>query len=188
MQQVKRRLGFPCTPLPVIEKVSVSRIGSHPDIASMTRGPRVDSSRRSFRIKMVDLLLDIWRGRWETFTRSVLILLPQLLPFSHLLFPSSFPTLIPLDFFHAQSWVAPRRRNRAGGSKSSVCLLPRSSNLQDGFLEVTFADFARAVNFTSGWIEDRLGKSEPFETLAYFGLFDMRYSFWFLRQTRLGIR
>jgi len=52
---------------------------------------------------------------------------------------------------------------------------PRTSNLKDGFLDVTYSDFARSINRTAGWIEGTFGKSTTSDTLTYIGVPDMRY-------------
>jgi hypothetical protein len=54
--------------------------------------------------------------------------------------------------------------------------IPRSNNLSDGYRDVSFAEFANAINRLSWFLESHLGPDRPkFKTLAYMGLPDMRY-------------
>lgn len=58
--------------------------------------------------------------------------------------------------------------------------VPKTSDVQDGFLEVTFAEVQRAVDSLSHQIERHCGKNSNFETLLYLGPNDLRYAvFWF---------
>ncbi len=52
----------------------------------------------------------------------------------------------------------------------------RSSNLSDGFRDISYGQVARAINRVSWWIEQNVGKSTTFETLAYMGPPDLRYA------------
>ena len=54
--------------------------------------------------------------------------------------------------------------------------LPRSSNLADGFRDIGYGSVARAINRTAWWLEEIVGKSTTFETLAYMGPPDLRYA------------
>src|SRR6187402_1666980 len=67
-------------------------------------------------------------------------------------------------------------------------LIPRSSNLQDGYMNVTYGVFARAVDRASAWLEVTFGRSESFETLAYIGPFDLRYYIVVLGATKVGFK
>ena len=58
--------------------------------------------------------------------------------------------------------------------KLCACI-PRSPNLEEGFKDVTIADFARAIDRTAWWLQDLLGKSTTVGALAYIGPFDLRY-------------
>ena len=67
--------------------------------------------------------------------------------------------------------------------------VPRSpTNLQDGFLNVTCGDFARAVNRAAGWLEDIFGQSLTFDTLAYLGPSDIRYTIFVLGASKVGFK
>lgn len=48
-------------------------------------------------------------------------------------------------------------------------LVPKSNDLNDGFRNITLRDFATCINSVAFWLEDNLGKSTSFETLAYIG-------------------
>ncbi|KAI4251885.1 MAG: hypothetical protein LQ352_004591 [Teloschistes flavicans] len=48
-------------------------------------------------------------------------------------------------------------------------LVPKSNDLSDGFHNVTLQDFATCIDSVAFWLEDNLGKSTSFETLAYIG-------------------
>lgn len=54
--------------------------------------------------------------------------------------------------------------------------VPRSSNLVDGFRDVSYSQVARAINRAAWWIDENVGKSTTFETLAYMGPPDLRYA------------
>src|ERR1700733_1495751 len=54
--------------------------------------------------------------------------------------------------------------------------IPKSNNISDGYRDVSFAEFANAINRLSWFLESHLGPDRPkFKTLAYMGLPDMRY-------------
>lgn len=57
-----------------------------------------------------------------------------------------------------------------------VWSMPSSSNLADGFRDITYGQVARAINRTAWWIDENVGKSTTFETLAYMGPPDLRYA------------
>ncbi|KAI9659318.1 MAG: hypothetical protein M1821_001576 [Bathelium mastoideum] len=46
---------------------------------------------------------------------------------------------------------------------------PSTAKLEDGFRNVQFGEFANAINRCSWWLEEKLGRSETFGTLAYLG-------------------
>ncbi len=53
--------------------------------------------------------------------------------------------------------------------------IPKSFDLEEGYVDVTYGAFSRAINRTAAFLEDRFGKGISFETLAYLGPFDIRY-------------
>ncbi|TVY28697.1 Non-canonical non-ribosomal peptide synthetase [Lachnellula hyalina] len=54
-------------------------------------------------------------------------------------------------------------------------MIARSSDVSKGFIELSTTQLANAVNYTSWWIEDHIGKSSNFETIAYLGATDFRF-------------
>ncbi|RFU28725.1 hypothetical protein B7463_g7628, partial [Scytalidium lignicola] len=54
---------------------------------------------------------------------------------------------------------------------------PQDGDLENGFQKLNFQDFANAINRASSWLDVTLGpKTESFETFAYIGSKDIRYS------------
>ncbi|KAI1873834.1 uncharacterized protein JN550_003103 [Neoarthrinium moseri] len=66
--------------------------------------------------------------------------------------------------------------------------IPTTSDVKDGFLDVTVADLARCVDFMAKWIEDTFGKSDGFETLTYIGLSELRGPVTFLAAVKTGYK
>lgn len=64
--------------------------------------------------------------------------------------------------------------------------VPRSANLHDGFRDVTYHNFARAIDRCSRWMEGRLGTSQTFKTITYIGPFDLRYPIILLAAVKTG--
>ena len=55
-------------------------------------------------------------------------------------------------------------------------IIPVNDNdLSHGFKNVTYRQFANAINAASWWLESTLGQSHSFDTFAYYGLRDLRY-------------
>ncbi|KAK4998933.1 hypothetical protein LTR66_001923 [Elasticomyces elasticus] len=55
-----------------------------------------------------------------------------------------------------------------------------TSDVSDGFLDITVKSLADAANATAWWIEENIGRSDKFVTIAYQGASDVRYAiFWF---------
>ncbi|TVY44409.1 Non-canonical non-ribosomal peptide synthetase [Lachnellula subtilissima] len=54
-------------------------------------------------------------------------------------------------------------------------MMARSSDISKGFIDLSTTQLANAVNYTSWWIEDHIGKSINFETIAYLGATDFRF-------------
>lgn len=66
--------------------------------------------------------------------------------------------------------------------------IPRTGDLKDGFVNVSFGDFARAINRTARWMEDVLGLCTTFETLAYIGTSDLRYYILMVAAAKVGYK
>ena len=47
---------------------------------------------------------------------------------------------------------------------------PKTTTVQDGFIDVSCKTFANAVNRTSWYLESLLGKPKNFDTVGYMGL------------------
>lgn len=45
----------------------------------------------------------------------------------------------------------------------------KSLNPEEGLQTVTYGQFANAINSCAWWLEEQVGRSENFDTLAYFG-------------------
>ena len=57
----------------------------------------------------------------------------------------------------------------------TFCSLAKSSDVSDGFQDVSYGAFANAINRLAWWIEENLGKKSTFETVSYIGPPDLRY-------------
>ncbi|KAE8557065.1 hypothetical protein EYB25_001771 [Talaromyces marneffei] len=68
------------------------------------------------------------------------------------------------------------------------CLLPRSSDLQDGFYEVTYKQIQTGVDYTARWLQNNFGPFSPNETIAYMGLPDLRYNIFFYAAVKLRLK
>ncbi|KAI9643342.1 hypothetical protein NHQ30_007961 [Ciborinia camelliae] len=56
------------------------------------------------------------------------------------------------------------------------CALLNSANVQDGLVNVSYSDYANAINRCSWWLEEKLGKGDglTLKTIGYFGPPDIR--------------
>ncbi|KAL9066443.1 MAG: hypothetical protein Q9161_007582 [Pseudevernia consocians] len=62
----------------------------------------------------------------------------------------------------------------------------KSSRIEDGFVNISYSVFARAVNRCSWWMESELGRSKTSKTVLYFGPLDYRYYIVLLAATKTG--
>ncbi|KAL8652126.1 MAG: hypothetical protein Q9210_002877, partial [Variospora velana] len=63
----------------------------------------------------------------------------------------------------------------------------RSDDLTQGFIDITFRRFAKAIDRTAFWLEDRLGASHgSFETFVYAGDKDIRYPIMAVAAVKVG--
>jgi acyl-coenzyme A synthetase/AMP-(fatty) acid ligase len=67
-------------------------------------------------------------------------------------------------------------------------IIPRTLDLDDGFANVTYRDFANAINRMAEWLEEKMGRSSSFETLAYMGPFDIGYFVMLLAACKVGFK
>ena len=67
--------------------------------------------------------------------------------------------------------------------------LPRSCvDLSRGFRQVTYCDFANAINGVAWWLRKNLGPSGTFETLTYIGPNDLRHNLLLLGAVKAGYK
>ena len=57
-----------------------------------------------------------------------------------------------------------------------------------GFRKITYRMFANAINGVAWWMHHSLGPGQDFETLAYFGPWDMRYCLLLLGAVKAGYK
>ena len=72
--------------------------------------------------------------------------------------------------------------------KRVFATLPLSSDLTQGFYDVTMLQVSQAVNKLAYWLEHTIGRSTAFETLSYMGLPDLRYAIVFLAAVKCGYK
>ncbi|KAJ5947051.1 acetyl-CoA synthetase-like protein [Penicillium verhagenii] len=65
-------------------------------------------------------------------------------------------------------------------------VIPKGSELSDGFQNLTMERLSQAVNFLCQWIENTIGTGGPRETLAYMGNNDVRYCIFILACQKTG--
>ena len=61
------------------------------------------------------------------------------------------------------------------GFERPYASIPISNDPSDGFRDISYAQFANAINRCAQWILDSIGRSETFEVLVYLGPQDLRY-------------
>ncbi|OTB05366.1 hypothetical protein M426DRAFT_319902 [Hypoxylon sp. CI-4A] len=66
--------------------------------------------------------------------------------------------------------------------------IPKTTDVKDGFRDVTVADFARCVDSMAHWFEGKFGRSDTFETITYIGLSDLRGPATFLGAVKAGYK
>ncbi|KAL8721403.1 MAG: hypothetical protein Q9225_001918 [Loekoesia sp. 1 TL-2023] len=76
-------------------------------------------------------------------------------------------------------------RSKPGRIFASV---PKTFDLTDGFRDVTVSQMSRSVDHLAWWLEENIGKSSTFETIAYLGLPDLRYTIVFLAAVKCGYK
>ncbi|KAG8530651.1 uncharacterized protein KY384_004006 [Bacidia gigantensis] len=60
--------------------------------------------------------------------------------------------------------------------QGTFCCMPRTDDLKDGFDDISWGQLANAINRVAWLIEENLGRSDSFESIAYFGPPDIRYA------------
>ena len=66
--------------------------------------------------------------------------------------------------------------------------IPLSDDVPYKFRDITFADIVRCVDFLAFWLEDRIGRSDSFETLGFIGIADLRSVIFFHAAVKLGYK
>lgn len=83
--------------------------------------------------------------------------------------------------------VDERTLSASASQAQPFCIHPVSSDLEDGWRDVTFQDLATAVNNLSWWIEKNIGQSSSrSEPVAYLGINDIRYTIFILACMKTG--
>jgi acyl-CoA synthetase (AMP-forming)/AMP-acid ligase II len=59
-------------------------------------------------------------------------------------------------------------------------IIPKSTDVQDGYKDFTYKQLAKAVDKMSWWLDQSLGKSVDLDTVAYMGANDLRYTFLYI--------
>jgi hypothetical protein len=66
--------------------------------------------------------------------------------------------------------------------------IPLSSDISQGFRDVTMLEVAHGVNHFASWLENSFGRSSSFDTLCYIGVSDLRYAIVFLGAVKCGYK
>lgn len=72
--------------------------------------------------------------------------------------------------------------------KRVYATIPLSSDLSQGFRDVTMLEVAQAVSGFAYWLEENMGRSTNFETISYMGVSDLRYVVVFLAAVKCGYK
>jgi acyl-CoA synthetase (AMP-forming)/AMP-acid ligase II len=57
---------------------------------------------------------------------------------------------------------------------------------REGFTEITYGQFATAIDKAAYWLDETFGKARHFETVAYSGVNDLRYAFFIVAAQKTG--
>lgn len=66
--------------------------------------------------------------------------------------------------------------------------IPFSSDLSQGFRDVTMPELSQAVDHFAWWLDEHISRSTTFETLSYMGIPDLRYAVVFLAAVKCGYK
>ncbi len=66
--------------------------------------------------------------------------------------------------------------------------IPVSSDLSQGFRDITMLEVAQAVDGFAYWLEENLSRNTAFETISYTGISDLRYAIVFLAAVKCGYK
>jgi acyl-CoA synthetase (AMP-forming)/AMP-acid ligase II len=67
-----------------------------------------------------------------------------------------------------------------------VYSIPCKGQVQNGYIDVSARQLARAVDRTAWWLQGLIGRSEAFETVSYLGPQDIRYCIVLLAAAKTG--
>ncbi|KAL9598405.1 MAG: hypothetical protein Q9219_004495 [cf. Caloplaca sp. 3 TL-2023] len=92
------------------------------------------------------------------------------------------------DGIHGQRLIASIIDNLAENEPDRTwATIPRSKNLTEGFVDITYRQFGNAINRAAIWLEEQLGVSNGnFETFAYAGEKDLRYPIIAVAAVKIG--
>lgn len=65
-------------------------------------------------------------------------------------------------------------------------IVPRTADPEDGYDEIDFSRFGKAVDGCSWWLEGQLGKDAAHQTIAYYGSLDLMYHIVTLAAVKTG--
>ena len=74
------------------------------------------------------------------------------------------------------------------GWKRPLTSIPRSSTPKDGFKDVSYRQFANAVNHCAWWLQEVLPKTQKLRTIAYSGPSDIRYGILTIAAIKIGYK
>lgn len=66
--------------------------------------------------------------------------------------------------------------------------IPKPPHPRDGFIDISYFTFARAINKCAWWIEKELGRGQLFETIAYIGPLDLLYPILIFAAVKTGYK
>ncbi len=103
---------------------------------------------------------------------------------------SDVPELPSVKIPHGRRLIPPYIDRFAAETPERVfARIPETNDLKDGYQDVTFWDLARGVNRAAEWLESRFGRDKgDFETLAYIGVFDLRYFLFMVGAGKIGYK
>jgi hypothetical protein len=66
--------------------------------------------------------------------------------------------------------------------------IPISSDLSEGFRDISFKEMATCSDFIANWIQDSMGRTTTFETICYIGIPDLRSVAFFFGAIKCGYK
>ncbi|KAJ6110696.1 NRPS-like enzyme [Penicillium sp. IBT 16267x] len=90
------------------------------------------------------------------------------------------------DQYGARLWATIVDHRARSTPSELVGLIPKGSDVADGYQELTFEGLARAVDACAHWIEIHVGRAQHPETVAYMASNDVRYLIFILASHKTG--